>query len=267
MTVASDVNIDSLQVREWVAEAGDIARHYFGRVNAEWKGLADPVTVADREIERLLSGYLRETYPDHGIIGEEYGSADLERDTIWAIDPIDGTRSYVEGLPTWSITLGLLHQGRPVFGLVYQPMIEDWVYTDGDDVVNNGHSIRDRLRDTWEPDSYIFARSDATAIYDIPFTRIMAFGSTASHIAYTARGASVATLAHDAYVWDVAGGAAILAKQGGEILLGNGQPLDLSQHDLTQPIRQVFFAGHPAVTRRLRALVTERPQARTHPAW
>src|SRR5690606_17973413 len=70
-----DLDID--QIRGWVAEAGQLALSYFGHVTAEWKGVADPVTEADRAIERLLSGYLREAYPQHGILGEEYGGETL----------------------------------------------------------------------------------------------------------------------------------------------------------------------------------------------
>lgn len=267
MTLSIDQTVNTVQVRDWVAEAGEIAMHYFKHVDAEWKGIADPVTVADREIERLLSGYIRQAHPDHGIIGEEYGSADLDRDFLWAIDPIDGTRVYVEGLPTWCVTLGLLYRREPVFGLVYMPVYDDWTYTEGDDVICNGVSIRDRLRSDWDEGSYVFARSDAHAHFNIPFTRVMAYGSTAVHMAYTARGASVATLSHDAYLWDIAGGLAILNKQGGELCDLNGKLLDLRDRDLTQRIDGMYVAGHRWVARRLSSMVTPRKTPYHHGAW
>jgi myo-inositol-1(or 4)-monophosphatase len=267
MTLLLDQKLDTGLIREWVAEAGDIAQHYFGRVVPDWKGVADPVTAADREIEQLLARHIRAAYPEHGILGEEYGGEALDHDTIWAIDPIDGTRVYVEGLPTWSITLGVLHQGTPVFGLVYMPLYDDWTYTDGDDVLCNGASIQGQLMDAWDADSFLMGRSDAVSTFDIPFTRVMALGSTATHLAYTARGAAVATVTHDSYLWDIAGGAAILHKLGGDICDLDGQPLDFSQMDLTQPISGFHIAGHPDVTRRLATLVKPRRAPINHPAW
>jgi len=267
MTLMLDIKLDTAMIRDWVGEAGAIAMRYFGNVNPEWKGVADPVTVADREIEQLLHARIREAFPDHGILGEEFGSEMLDREYVWTIDPIDGTRVYVEGLPSWNITIALLHQSIPVFGLVHMPMYNDWLYTDGDDVICNGYSVVNQLAQAWAADSYIFARSDVNERYDIRFTRIMALGSTASHLSYTARGASVATVTHDPYIWDIAAGAAILSKQGGEFRFLNGELVDFSKMDLTRPIRDLIVAGHPAVTQRLIPLITPHRAPITHPAW
>ncbi len=132
------------QIRGWVAEAGQIALGHFQHVETEWKGVANPVTAADREIEQFLSARIRQAYPDHGIIGEEYGAQSLDVEYLWTVDPIDGTRVYVEGLSTWSVTVALLHRRVPIFGLVYMPCIDDWTYTEGDDVIHNGR-IHPRL--------------------------------------------------------------------------------------------------------------------------
>ncbi|MBN1202079.1 MAG: inositol monophosphatase [Anaerolineae bacterium] len=262
-----NLTLDTDRIRDWIAEAGDIARHYFKHVNVEWKGLANPVTAADREIEQLITARLREAYPDHGIIGEEFGGDPTAQDYLWTIDPIDGTRAYVEGLPSWSITIALLYRRVPVFGLVYMPLYDDWTYTDGDDVINNGTSIQGCLHTAWKPESYVLARSDAHAEYDIRFTRVMTMGSTASHMAYTARGASVATLVHDSYCWDIAAGAAIITKLGGEIRFLSGEALDFRTLDLTACINGMYIAGHPDVVRRLLPLITPRNAPRTHPDW
>lgn len=255
------------QIREWVSEAGNIARHYFRRADPQWKGVADPVTVADREIERLLTRAIRETYPDHGLLGEEYGGQQTDHEYLWIIDPIDGTRVYVEGLPSWCITLALLERRVPIFGLVYIPMYDDWTYTEGDDVINNGEIVTHRLARRWAEDSYLLWRSDAGSRYDLRFTRVMSMGSTAAHIAYTARGASIATISHEGYVWDIAAGAAFMAKQGGEIRFLSGERLDFATARLTQKIKGLYAVGHPDVVRRLLPLVTERPQPVHHPAW
>src|SRR5690554_6662838 len=127
MPIALDID----EIKGWLVEAGKIARRYFGNVYVEWKATADPVTVADRETEQYLKARIRARYPGHGVIGEEYGGDEVGREYLWTIDPIDGTRAYVEGLPTWSVTIALLHQGSPIFGIVYMPMIDDWTYNQG----------------------------------------------------------------------------------------------------------------------------------------
>ncbi|MBN1678991.1 MAG: hypothetical protein JW966_01780 [Anaerolineae bacterium] len=260
-----DLNID--QIREWVTEAGNIARRYFGHVKAEWKGAADPVTAADREIEQLLTARLRDTYPDHGIIGEEYGGTDLDREFLWAVDPIDGTRMFVTGMPSWNIAIGLLHERKPVFGLVYIPLYDDWTYTLNGDVVHNGHSIKGRMQHAWEPDSFILARSDARTLFDVQFKRIMTLGSTASHLAYTARGAAVATITHDSYLWDVAAGVALVNAQGGETRFLSGEMMDFARMDLAQIISGIYISGHPDVVQRLIPLISLRDEPITHPVW
>jgi fructose-1,6-bisphosphatase/inositol monophosphatase family enzyme len=265
--VILSLRLDSDEIRGWVTEAGEIARRYFGQVEAQWKGIASPVTAADYEIEQLFRQRIAAAYPDHGILGEEYGGAGLDRDYLWALDPIDGTRVFVEGLPTWSITLALLYRRVPVFGIVYVPMVDDWTYTDGDDVINNGQVITGCLKTHWQEDSYVFWRSDAAASYDLQFTRVMSFGASATHLAYTARGASVASLIHDSYVWDFAAGAAFLAKQGGEIRSLAGELMSFDGIDLLKPIKGMYIAGHPDVVRRLRPLVKKRDRRIEHPAW
>jgi fructose-1,6-bisphosphatase/inositol monophosphatase family enzyme len=261
------LSLDIPAIRGWIAEAADIALGYFGRSEVEWKGIADPVTQADREIEQLLTRRIRDAYPQHGILGEEYGAADDDREYLWTIDPIDGTRAYVEGLPTWSITIALLRDRQPVFGLVHMPLYDDWTYTDGDDVICNGRISNGQLLTQWEVDSYLFWRSDAGARFELPFTRIMAFGSTATHVAYTARGASIATLTHDSFLWDIAAGVVFMAKLGGEVRYLDGTLLDLAAIRLTQPIAGLYAFGHPDVNRRLLALIRERQAHVEHPAW
>lgn len=260
-----ELNIE--QIRGWMAEAGEIALGYFGNVAAEWKGVADPVTEADRAIERLLTGYLREAFPHHAILGEEYGGETLDRHFIWTVDPIDGTRVFVDGLPTWSITIALLEDRVPTFGMVYIPLYNDWTYTDGDEVICNGHVVTHKLKNHWADDSIVLSRSDANSWFEMVFTRVIGLGSTATHFAYTARGSALATVAHDAYVWDIAAGAAIMAKQGGEIRMHSGELLDWTTLDLHAPITEAFFGGHPAVVERLIPLFHRRAEPIRHPSW
>jgi myo-inositol-1(or 4)-monophosphatase len=99
----------------------------------EAKGDASPVTEADRAAERAMRGLLRERFPGHGIVGEEFGPERADAEWLWVLDPIDGTRAFVTGRPLFGTLIGLLHRGRPVLGLIDQPGIgERWIGVAGE---------------------------------------------------------------------------------------------------------------------------------------
>ncbi len=86
-------------------------------------GAFDPVTAADRGVEALIRARLGAVYPDSPIMGEEEGFTPGTSEWSWIIDPIDGTRAFITGVPAWGILLGLLRGGRPVGGIVHQPYL------------------------------------------------------------------------------------------------------------------------------------------------
>ncbi len=102
-----------------------------------------PVTEADEAVERRLSSYLRKRYPEAAFLGEETGSAGpSEAGLRWVVDPIDGTRAFIRGIPTWSILLGLEAEGRPVLGVAYMPAADDlFVGIDGEGAWGNGRPL------------------------------------------------------------------------------------------------------------------------------
>ena len=83
----------------------------------------DPVTAADREAEAAMRSMIESRFPAHGIIGEEFGDRKPDADHVWIIDPIDGTRAFICGLPLWGTLIGLRHRGEPVMGMIAQPHI------------------------------------------------------------------------------------------------------------------------------------------------
>ena len=94
-------------------------------------GRFDPVTVADRAAERAMRALINATYPHHGIIGEEFGSEHADAEYVWVLDPIDGTRSFITGIPLWGVLIGLLQNGRPVLGMMAQPFTGERYSGDG----------------------------------------------------------------------------------------------------------------------------------------
>lgn len=88
----------------------------------------DPVTEGDRAGERVMRKMIEERYPEHGINGEEYGLKASRSGFTWILDPVDGTRSFVCGMPTWATLIGLNFEGRPMVGLMNQPFVGDMFY-------------------------------------------------------------------------------------------------------------------------------------------
>jgi myo-inositol-1(or 4)-monophosphatase len=88
-------------------------------------GAFDPVTAADRGAERVMRQWIEACWPEHGIAGEEYGETAGSGPWSWSLDPIDGTRAYVCGLPSWTTLIALLHQGRPVVGIIDTPRLDE----------------------------------------------------------------------------------------------------------------------------------------------
>jgi myo-inositol-1(or 4)-monophosphatase len=88
----------------------------------------DPVTDADRSAERVIRELIEATYPTHGIIGEEYGTKTGSSPYTWVLDPIDGTRAFVIGMPTWVTLIGLYLDGQPLLGVMNQPFVGEKFY-------------------------------------------------------------------------------------------------------------------------------------------
>jgi histidinol phosphatase-like enzyme (inositol monophosphatase family) len=109
--------------------AGAVIVPYFrAGLDADDKSDGSPVTRADRAAEEAMRAILSEAAPDHGIIGEEFGRTRDDAEFVWVLDPIDGTKAFIAGKPLFVILIALLHQGRPVLGLIDQPVTrERWV--------------------------------------------------------------------------------------------------------------------------------------------
>ena len=92
----------------------------------------DPVTEGDRAAEATIRSLIEETFPNHAILGEEHGSKHADSPYRWVIDPIDGTRAFILGLPTWGTLIGLEMHGKPTIGLMNQPFTGDRFWADGE---------------------------------------------------------------------------------------------------------------------------------------
>lgn len=91
----------------------------------------DPVTEADRAAETVIRRHIRQIFPAHGILGEEFEAENPDAEYLWVIDPIDGTRAFICGLPVWGTLIGLMRGGNPVMGLMHQPYTGETFIGDG----------------------------------------------------------------------------------------------------------------------------------------
>lgn len=101
------------------------------RVNNKDEAGFDPVTVADEGAETAIRAVIEARYPDHGILGEEHAAHNPAARWQWIIDPIDGTRAFISGLPSWGTLIGLYHDGKPVAGMMSQPFTQERFWSAG----------------------------------------------------------------------------------------------------------------------------------------
>lgn len=103
-----------------------------------------PVTEADRRAEAAMRQLIAERHPDHGIVGEEYGTYAEDAEWVWVLDPIDGTKSFAANCPLFGTLIGLLHQGQPVLGAINQPIMNQLCLGDNERTVLNGSPVKVR---------------------------------------------------------------------------------------------------------------------------
>ena len=129
---------------ELAAASAEIIVPLFGARDCglEIKDDDSPVTIADRESERVMRQMIEKKFPDHGIIGEEFGTQNVDAEWVWVLDPVDGTRSFVAGIPLFGTLIGLLHHGKPVVGCVNQPILKQLLLGDNHTTTLNGETVR-----------------------------------------------------------------------------------------------------------------------------
>lgn len=131
---------------ELAESSGDFIRPYFANpaLAVEMKSDLSPVTAADRGAEELMRARIARKFPDHGIIGEEFGNDRPDAEWVWVLDPIDGTKAFTTACPLFGTLIALLHEGRPVLGIIHQPVLRQMLMGDGATTTLNGRPVRVR---------------------------------------------------------------------------------------------------------------------------
>ncbi|MBV8168876.1 MAG: histidinol-phosphatase [Alphaproteobacteria bacterium] len=141
MTVSRDREVTL--ARELAALARPIVlKHYRTTLTVDAKADLSPVTIADRDCEAAMRAAINRAFPDHGIIGEEYGRERADAEFVWVLDPIDGTKSFITGKPLFGTLIALTQAGKPIVGVIDMPALDEcWWAADDRTSVMNGRPV------------------------------------------------------------------------------------------------------------------------------
>ncbi len=217
-------------------KAGDILARYFGKsieVEYKQKRERDPVTTADRESQEYLKEAISRSFPEHGILSEEDSEEQKEPapDTVWVLDPLDGTTNFLNGLPLYAVSIGVLHQGIPVVGALYIPWPSSGggvvlharkgggAFVEGDPLsIGEKTQISESNRLSSLPTSfgavYRFRKGMRGKVGEVRHT-----GSIAYELSMAALGVFKYVLTTGPHLWDVAAGTLLVLEAGGTVLV------------------------------------------------
>ena len=211
-------------------EAGQILMDYYGEIRQiDYKGVGDIVTEADKAAEKLIIKRLESHFPDYAFLGEEFGMSAVQSDNCWVTDPLDGTANYAARCPIFAVAIGLLHNGAPVLGVVFDPNTDRmFSAVEGGGTTLNGDPIHVNDREQLDPIGLFGFGSPVLEILH-PFIQKCgkgrSLGSAALHICSVATGYFDGSFDLYTKLWDIAAAAVILQEAGGRITHPSGAPL------------------------------------------
>ncbi|GAA0350552.1 inositol monophosphatase family protein [Bacillus horti] len=242
--------------KEWTLEAGRQLRETLqDQIVVEYKtSAADLVTEKDKAIEQFFVERINEFYPKHFILGEEGIASGQEfqpeKETVWIIDPIDGTTNFVHQKKDFSISIGIFVKGTPMIGIIYDPIQDECFYAQkGEGAYHNGKKLP-LLSETTVEESVLGINAlwlTSNEIFDharfqslVRHARaVRSVGSAALELAYVACGRFDGSVSLRLSPWDYAGGVAILEEVGAKVTTIDNQPLSISAK------RTTVFAASP----------------------
>jgi myo-inositol-1(or 4)-monophosphatase len=212
---------------EIAREAGQILMAHRG-VGFELKGEYDLVTAADRASEKFIVNRLRQEFPEHGIVAEEGGRAELDAPYRWYIDPLDGTTNFAHGYPVWNVTLGLAHNDEVIAGVVFDPTNRELFAAErgagarlnGARIhVSKAATLNDSLLSTGFPSRKRHQNVNIHFYYQLAMCThgVRRGGAAAIDLAYTACGRAEGFWEFGLSPWDMAAGSLLVEEAGGKV--------------------------------------------------
>ncbi len=244
-------------------EAGDvIAGLYRGDYGVREKSRGDPVTTADLTANRAIREILAARFPQDAWLSEE--DADdlgrLERSRVWIVDPLDGTREFIRGIPEFCVSIGLAVDGFPVVGVIYHPLrAELFTAVRGGGARLNGEILRVSLPGNGERPCLLISRSEPRRrLAELAREFVLEpMGSIAYRLATVARGEADATLTfRRVKEWDVCAGIVIVEEAGGRTMTGEGRRPVFNRRE---PVLQQLVAGSEVSNAKIQDLLTRLP--------
>jgi myo-inositol-1(or 4)-monophosphatase len=242
----------------------ELMHREFGRAQSLWKADGTRVTAVDIAISENIFKQLGEKFPSDDFFSEELTDAGQPlpaRGTFsWVLDPIDGTNNFATGIAHCAISLGLLHQGQPVYGVVYDMSRRTLIHGGPGFGVFDGERPAHVKTDQPNPQSLLGFHSPYDKVFAphaqiaVENFKIRGLGSSTLHLAYVAIGLIDGTLDHNVKIWDIAAAVPLVLGGGGEVQFLNGEQFPLQQFDLKMK-RIQYVAGNAAFCRRLRELL------------
>ena len=234
-----DLTDDIALLKSAVLEGGDIARGFFKGHTETWeKNPGDPVTEADLAVDALLKERLCTARPDHGWLSEETvdDSDRMTRKRCWIVDPIDGTRAFVQRKPEYTVCAALVEDGRPILGAVLNPETHDFWFAE----VNKGATLNDQALSLHPVPALMDARLLSSSgmlqrdgAPSIPKAQFHFHNSIAFRMVLVAQGRYDATISVQPKCdWDIAAAELIVAEAGYEVSTPDGQGFLYNQADV-----------------------------------
>lgn len=144
----SELKEFKLFAEELAMLSGKLIKQYWRTdVKIENKADESPVTIADKKAEELMRELIMKRYPEHGILGEEFGEHNSESEYKWILDPIDGTKSFICGTVTFGTLIALVKNNEPILGVINQPILNEFLIGDNDSALLNGKAVNVRKCD------------------------------------------------------------------------------------------------------------------------
>jgi inositol-phosphate phosphatase/L-galactose 1-phosphate phosphatase/histidinol-phosphatase len=238
--------------------AGEAIRPHFRQpIAVTDKPDLSPVTVADRAAEAAMRRLIIARFPQHGIIGEEYGPERADAEFVWVLDPIDGTKSFISGVPLFGTLIALTRQDRPILGIIDQPISrERWIGVEGRPTTMNGQLIRTRpcadlgAATVFSTSPDMFKGTDAEAYARVAAAaKLVRFGADCYAYGLVALGLIDVVIEASLKPYDFSATAPVIEGAGGIVTDWTGKPLGLGSDG------RVVAAGDRRVHRRVLALL------------
>jgi myo-inositol-1(or 4)-monophosphatase len=234
--------------KDVISSAGDKALGLYGQGNKGVKFDEELVTSAELSLTNFFKDRLNDVFPGHGVFGDPLPAEDYvhgEKRYLWIYDPLDGVANFQAGIPIWSISLALLENFWPVFGVAFMPVTGDLFYAIAGQKAYWGEQEL-RIPDTGEisNESVLLTYSRFHNLYQSTFPgKIRNLGSTSAHIIYVARGRAAGALLANVSYRDLAAAQIILMAAGGRIHRLDGREFHLSDYLSGQRIQEHLIAA------------------------